>query len=189
MSLTTKEKSKRHRMKKRLIEEGNKLFREWELKKLEQSSCTPKEVKASIDAMITLPEGWTEEDYYSAQTSLNTFRRELYGEGGLDLQQDINVVRKTPKKSIAATRTMKKAYTALVQTLELASVDPNDEAAAVVQMARYVGRKLTRQGNVAQSDANAFCLAVLSDNYLKPGWLEEYMQNLVMKNCPNLGLQ
>ncbi|MCQ2363569.1 MAG: hypothetical protein MJ041_04490, partial [Acidaminococcaceae bacterium] len=52
---------------------------------------------------------------------------------------------------------------------------------------RYVGRKLIKQGEVAQNDANAFCLAVLSDNYLKPNWLEEYMQKLVMKNCHNLG--
>ncbi|MBQ0108128.1 MAG: hypothetical protein KBS34_03250 [Phascolarctobacterium sp.] len=182
-----KEYSKRYRMKKKLIEEGNKLFREWELKKLEQSSRTPREVKASIDALLVLPEGWTEKDYRSVKTKLGNFRRELYGEGNLDLQQDIVAVRKTPKESLKATKTMKKAYTALVQTLELASDDPNDEAAAVIQMARYVGRKLYKQGNVAQNDANAFCLAVLGHDYFKPKWLEEHMQKLVEKNCHNLG--
>lgn len=189
MVLDNKERCRRYAMKKKLIEEGNKLFREWELKKMEQSSRTPREVKASIDALIALPKNWEKEDYQDAKSKLNSFRGELYGEGNLDLQQDIEAVRKIPKASAVATKKMKKAYTALIQVLELSSSDPYDEAAAVIQMARYVGRKLIRQGEVAQNDPNAFCLAVLSDNYLKPDWLEDYMQKLLIKNCHNLGFK
>lgn len=187
MNFSNTERCQRYRLKKKLIEAGNKLFREWELKKMEQSSRSPREVKASIDALLALPNNWDQKDYRNAKSKLNAFRGELYGEGSLDLQQDIAAVRHTPTESVRATKTMKKAYTALVQTLELASSEPCDEAAAVLQMARYVGRKLIKQGEVAQNDANAFCLAVLSDNYLKPNWLEEYMQKLVVKNCHNLG--
>ncbi len=189
MNFDNRERQKRYRMKKKLLEDGNKLFREWELKKMEKSSRSAREVKASIDAMIALPKDWTEKDYRSAKTNLSTFRFELYHEGNLDLQNDIAAVRPTPAESEHTTRKMKKAYTALVQTLELASSDPYDEAAVVVQMARYVGRKLFKQGEVAQNDPNAFCLALLPQNYLKPQWLEEYMQNLVIKNCHNLGFK
>ncbi|MCQ2362003.1 MAG: hypothetical protein MJ048_03090, partial [Acidaminococcaceae bacterium] len=153
MVFDNKERQKRYRLKKMLIEDGNKLFREWELKKMEQSSRTPREVKASIDALLALPNNWDQKDYRNAKSKLNAFRRELYGEGNLDLQQDIAAVRSTPTESVRATKTMKKAYTALVQTLELASNNPYDEAAAVIQMARYVGRKLIKQGEVAQNDA------------------------------------
>lgn len=187
MIFTHKECGQRYRLKKKLVDAGNKLFREWELKKLEQSSRSPREVKASIDAMIALPKNWTEKDYRNAKEKLSAFRMELYGEGNLDLQQDIAALRPTPAESTRATKKLKKTYTALVQTLELACSDPYDEAAAVIQMARYVGRKLYKQDKVVQNDANAFCLATLSNDYLKPDWLEEYVQKLLEKNCHNLG--
>ena len=189
MNYNASERAKRYRMKKKLLEDGNKLFREWELKKMEKSSRSAREVKASIDAILALPKEWTEKDYRNAKTSLTSLRFELYHEGNLDLQNDIAAVRPTPAESERATRTMKKAYTALVQTLELASSDPYDEAAAVVQIARYVGRKLFNLKEVPHNDPNAFCLALLPQNYLKPDWLEEYMQNLVVKNCHNLGFR
>ena len=188
MNFTHKECCQRYRLKKKLVDAGNKLFREWELKKLEQSSRSPREVKASIDAIIALPKSWTEKDYRNAKEKLSAFRMELYGEGNLDLQQDIAALRPTPAESTRATKKLKKAYTALVQTLELAASDPYDEAAAVIQMARYVGRKIIKEHKeIPQNDPNAFCLAVLPDNYLKPKWLEKYMLNLITKNCHNLG--
>lgn len=189
MAYDNKERCKRYTLKKKLLDAGNKLFREWELKRMQKSSRSPREVKASIDAMLDLPRDWTETDYNNVKAKLSAFKNELYGEGDLDLQDDIAAVRKTAKDRDRATKTMKKAYTALVQTLELASGNPNDEAAVVLQMVRYVGRKLFKKGKIIRNDANAICLASLSNDYLKPKWVETYMQKLLEKNCNNMGFE
>ena len=90
---TSKERQKRYRLKKKLQDAADKIFRTWELGKSRTSSHTPREIKTALDNIINLPYNWTEEDYKQAKLSLSTYRTNIFLENDTDLQQDISATR------------------------------------------------------------------------------------------------
>ena len=179
-----KEYAKRFRLKKKLKDLADKIFRTWELGKSRSSSHTPREIKTALDNIINLPYNWTEEDYKQAKLSLSTYRTNIFLENDTDLQQDISATRTDKQEAKKATDKMKKAYTAMLQTLELATDDPVDEAAAILQVARFVARRLAKEKEqIPENDATAYCLATLPRSYQKPDWVKPHITNMIDFNC------
>ena len=186
MILSHSECAKRYRLKKKLIARADNMFRTWQVGLMHKSTRTPREVQAALDDIIALPYGWNKNDYDNANNNLSFFQTNLFMEDNVDLQKDITSNQANPVVAKRSVKKMQNAYTAMVQILELAKEDPADEAAAVLEVARYVARKILKKGNVPKSDAVAFCLSLLPKSYIKPKWLENYMDKLVKKNCKNL---
>lgn len=177
---------KRYRLKKKLETRAANILDLWQVGKMGKSSRSIKEVKTALKKITCLPYKWTDEDYDKAKNELSVFQTNLFSEHDLDLQKDIAVVRNNPTETEKATQKMQKAYVAALQTLELATDNPAEQAAAIIQMARFVGRRLAYEKEIPQSDAVAFCLSLLPKSYIKPDWLLPYMETLVKKNCENL---
>ena len=186
MKFEQKELAKRYRMKKKLQLEAVQILNSWQLEKMSKSSRTPREIKAALDKIVALPFNWTEKQYTDAKRELSLFKYNLYLESNADLQKDIEIIKKNPVLSKRSTQKMKKAYSAVIQTLELATNDVLDEATAILQVMRFLGRKIAKLPAIPESDAAAFCLATLPKSYVKPEWLASYMGKIVENNCKNI---
>lgn len=177
MQFDNKERCRRYAQKKKLKARADYIFRSWQLGVMDKSNRSPREVKASLDNIIALPYDWTEADYTTALNALSNFSTNLFLEDNVDLQKGLH------------SRTIKKAYTTMVQTLELATTNIEEQAEAIWQIASFVGRKLIKQQNIAKSNPNALCLATLPKSYRKPDWLEQHMQKMIEDNCRNVKIE
>jgi len=161
---------------------ADQTYREWQIRSDMDVNINPTEVRAILDKAVDLPSGWTDEDYRSAQHRIRQILLELY-DNPHQLSNDVHEGRNfsdefriTPDplglmKSQKAAE--KKAHTLaahIISALKLSECKESDQAAALMEAVRFVGRSLVTSRNVPKSDAVAMCLASIGPQYDRPEW-------------------
>lgn len=67
----------------------------------------------------------------------------------------------------------------LISALKLSACNEADQAAALMEVARFVGRTLTNNRDVPCSSATAICLATIAPIYPRPDWFAEKLADTV----------
>jgi len=192
MALSNTEKQERFRKKEELKKFANNIFRDWQLMGWRHSSRTPEEVREYLEKIADLPSGWTKDDYNLAVKTLENFRLELYHGNPYLLQNDVYAGRDSienlmttsnPTQLIAdqkkAVENMKALAAHVMSAINLAGGQTSDHAAALMEVARHIGRSLVKENKVPKSKATAMCLATIGHQFERPDWLiEELTQAL-----------
>lgn len=192
MALTNNEKQLRYRKKEELKQYANNIFKDWQLLRGLDTSRTPKEVRSYLDSIINLRSGWTADDYNRAVKTLENFHKEFYYGNRHLLKNDVENARNSieeftvssnPKQWLSdakiATINMQKLSAHIISALELASGQASDNAAAILEVNRYVGRTLLNEKNVPRSNATAMCLASIYPQYERPDWFVEQLAQVL----------
>lgn len=195
MSLTTREKNARRLKKAKLQAKGEKIFNDWLTGFSANSTISPRTVKNTIKRIVALPRGWSKEEYALATRALSDYSFEILFKTGTALEQNIdagrgvNIKRSALKKrpiplsdAERARAVMQKTCGLIVAALDLANQSPVDEAAVVMEIARYVGRKLQKMGDLPEAEATAYCLATLPAPGQRPEWVHEVATEFIRKN-------
>jgi len=186
--ITNSEKQVRFRKKEDLKRYADKLFREYSWR---DSSRPQEEIRTFLDKTTDLPFGWTNEDYERAVKTLNQFCNEFY-DNPHRLENDVKEGRNTWNEFITAPdphKLMKDEKEAIekVQTLsahiisalKLSGCRDSDQAAALMEAVRFVGRSLTNNLEVPKSQATAMCLASIGPQYDRPSWFLDILSNTI----------
>ena len=184
MALSNNEKQLRYRKKAELKQYADNIFKDWQFLKGRDTSRTPKEVRAYLDSIINLRSGWTADDHNRAVKTLQNFHTEFYYGNPYLLKNDVEDARNSIEEFMAssnsrqwlsdakkATSNMQKLSAHIISALELAEGQASDNAAAISEVMRYVGRTLLNEKNVPISNATAMCLASISEQFERPDWL------------------
>jgi len=189
MAITNKEKQERFRKKEELKKFANRIFRDWQIIGWRNSSRTPEEVQKFLDLTVDLSSGWNKDDYNNAWKALQNFQLELYDNPHL-LQNDVYMARDSvndfrntpnPKQYIAdqkkALQNVKALSAHIIAAMDLAGGTVSDNAAALIDVVRFIGRSLVNETEVPKSNATAMCLASIGQQYERPDWfIEELTQ-------------
>lgn len=141
---------------------------------------------------MDLKPNWADVDYNSALKALNAFQLELY-DNPHSLKNDVYRGRDSienlentndPKRLIAeqkkAVENMKNLSAHIISALKLAGGSSSDNAAAIIEVFRFVGHSLIKETKIPRSQATAICLAILGPQYEKPEWLFEELGEILV---------
>lgn len=186
--ISNADKQTRFRKKEQLKNRANNIFREWQLKPWKWGSTTPQNVQYSLDKTIELPSGWTDEDYTRAERALEQLYADLFFTTD-QLKNDVdarwNPFRTTsnPIKDIfdnkAAIENARALAAHLISALKLSNCNNTDQAAALMEALRFVGRSLATNNDIPRSQATAICLASIGPQYNRPDWFAEELANTI----------
>ena len=131
------------------------------------------DIRKTPDEIADLKQNRTEKDYESALKAPESFQLELY-DNPYSLENDVYKGRDSienlrttndPKKLMAeqkkAAENMKNLSAYIISALNLAGGTSSDNAAAIVEVLRFVGHSLIKEAEIPRSKATAICLAVL----------------------------
>ncbi len=180
--ISNADKQARYRKKEQLKRHAENIYRNWELSiKRYRSNRVPEEVRDCLEKAIELPSGWTEEDYTYALIKLEQYKADL--DFAVDqIANDINgpfpdeeflntadPVRYVAdhKASIEKARALSSH---LISALRLSNCSDSQQAAALMEALRFVGRSLLSNREVHCSQATAMCLASIDSHYDRPEW-------------------
>ncbi|MCL1817791.1 MAG: hypothetical protein FWG35_02590 [Spirochaetaceae bacterium] len=183
MTISNTEKQARFRKKESLKRYADEVFRRtprvlagWKVTDIDG-------FRAALDKVADLPSGWTEEDYQQAMKKLEHMGLEQFDNPHLlendvhdglhrefmTTQDTLNFVEKN-KEAIRRTY----ALAAHIQsTLELSGLSDTNQAAAVMEVVRFIGRSVTRGSEISKSRAITMCLASIGHQYARPDWFAE----------------
>lgn len=182
--ISNADKQARFRKKEQLKRYIDKIFREWEGSPGRwRSKRTPEEVRHALEKAVELPSGWTDEDYEYATKRLGQYHLDLISSVD-QIANDIDgdraahlgefVTTSDPFKFIsdnkAAIENARALATHLISGLKLSNCSPEDQAAAVMEVMRFVGRSLVSSRAIRCSQATAMCLASIGPSYDRPEW-------------------
>lgn len=182
--ISNTDKQDRFRKKEQLRSWADKTFRQWEISiGRHREIRTPQDVRLALEKAIELPSGWTEKDYELAKKKL--------GQCQLDLMSAVDQIandvdgaweshslefRTTPDPAKfiadnkAAIAKAKVLAAHLISALKLSGCNDPDQAAALMEAVRFVGRELAGNREIRRSKAVAICLASVGPQYDRPGW-------------------
>ena len=194
--MSNAEKQMRFRKKEELREYAHNIFRDWQFSSNARlAHNSPKEVRTYLDNIINLPSGWSADDYNRAVTTLQNFHTEFYFGNLHQLKNDVESARNSidnfressrPQQWAAdvkkATYNMQKLATHIISTLDLTGGTVSDNAAAIMEVMRYIGRTLLNEKTVPRSNATAFCLASIAPQFERPGWFAESLTEALALN-------
>ena len=185
-NISNAERQARFRKKDELKRYADKIFRECSLHRMTKP---PQEIRLFLDKTIDLPSGWTNDDYEQAVKTLNHFHLEFY-DNPHQLANDVregkdskNVFMTTPdpSKFIAEEKdAIKKAKilsSHLLSALELSGCPDSDQAAALMEAIRFVGRSIASSRIVPKSQATTMCLTSIGPQYNRPVWFISSLVN------------
>jgi hypothetical protein len=192
MAISNTEKQERFRKKEELKKYANNIFRDWQFMGWSDTSRTPQEVREYLEKIADLPSGWNKDDYNQAVKSLETFQKELYFGNPYLLQNDVYAGRDSienlmttsnPAQLVVihkkALENMKALSAHVISAINLAGGTSSDNAAALMEVVRHIGRSLVKENKVPKSKATAMCLASIGHQFERPDWLiEELTQTL-----------
>jgi hypothetical protein len=186
-------KQDRFRRKEHLKRCADQIYRHWEVsigRFLE--TRTPQEVRHALDKAIELPAGWTEEDFKRAEkklgqyhldltSSVNQIANDVDGEWASHSTEsmstpDLATAIANNKAAIGKARDL---ATHLISALKLSSCNDADQAAALMEAVRFVGRSLAGNREIRRSKATAICLASIGPQYDRPEWFAEQLANTI----------
>ena len=180
------ERQARYRKKEELKRYADKIFRECALL---QTTKSPQEIRLFLDKTVDLPSGWTNDDYEQAVKTLNHFHLKFF-DNPHQLANDIKEGRDSvnnfmttpdPIKFIAeekkAIEKVKALSTHLISALEISGCSDSDQAAALMEVVRFVGCSITSNLKIPKSQATTMCLASIGPQYDKPDWFISSLVN------------
>jgi hypothetical protein len=138
---------------------------------------------AQVETAADLPSGWSEEDLKQAEQNINQLYHEFISPRD-DLMTDVmNGARRKIEefvtaydpqkpfsdieKSISKTRAL---ASHLISALELSALSNSEQAAAIMETVRHVGRATASSADIAKSEAILVCLTSLPSHYDRPDW-------------------
>jgi hypothetical protein len=200
MAKTNAEMQARYRKKQELKKFKDKVFKKLQLGlHFHRRRETPDEIHALLQKAASLPSGWNEEDlglakdrimqlYYEFESPRNDLEMDVHNGAGFSEEfvstPDPNKLFSDFNESISKTRAL---ASHLIAALELSALPNHEQAAAVIEAARHVGRAATISGDMAKSDAMMLCQASLPSHYDLPDWfldsLAKWLANLFDKEA------
>lgn len=145
-------------------------------------SITPEDAQYSLDKAIDLPSGWTDEDYERAEQALQQLHTDLCFAGDqlkndVDAGWDSLMMTSDPVKYLsenkAAIEKARALAAHLISALKLSNCNDADQAAALMEALRFVGRSLANNRHIPRSQATTICLASIGPQYSRPDWFAE----------------
>jgi len=194
MTTSNAEKQARFRKKESLKRYADEILREMMRFQGTFMRKSFEELRYTIDKIIELPSGWTDEDYQQAVNNLKRMVVERYDNPHL-LENDVydglnswNEFKTTPdpagftkecKKAIENTR---KLAAHIVSALSLSGLGDALQAAALMEVARFIGHSLISRPKIQKSKAVAMCLAGAGPQYERPEWFAEHLAETLAWN-------
>ncbi len=186
-------KQDRFRKKEHLKRCADNVFRLWEgsIGRYHQSR-TPEEVRHALEKAVELPSNWTEEDYAYAERKLGQYHLDLISPVD-QIANDVNgdwassstefMTTPDPLKYIAnnkaAIENARALAAHLISALKLSNCNDADQAAALMEAVRFVGRSLVSNREIRRSGATAICLASVGPQYDRPQWFAEQLADTI----------
>lgn len=181
MPISNSEKQARFRKKEELKKFAEKTFREWQVMTVIKRE-SPQEVMNLLAKAAELPPGWSDDDLARAEHRVGQLRLDLVT-SNYNLQNDVHAASYSqdefmrtpdPGKFIHDSKmSVSKAYgvaSHLISALQLTELDAAEQAAAVMEVVRYVGRALASSSDIPHSNATTVCLASMPGFYDRPEW-------------------
>ena len=184
MPISNAAKQVRFRKKQELKRFKNRMLEMWRL----NMPFYPRrrnhgEFLAQVEKAAELPSGWDEEDLKQAEQQITALYHEFISPRD-DLMTDVmNGARKKieefasaydPRKpfsdieeSISKTRNL---ASHLISALELSALSNSEQAAAIMEAVRHVGRATASSADIAKSEAILVCLMSLPSHFDRPDW-------------------
>ncbi len=191
--ISNADKQDRFRKKEHLQREAEKIFRMWEssIGRFKEVR-TPEEVRHALEKAVELPSGWTDEDYEFASKKLGQYHLDLissFDQIANDVDGDWNahanefMTTPDPRKFIAdqkaAVENARTLASHLISALKLSNCNDADQAAALMEVVRFVGRSLVSNREIRRSKATAICLASVGPQYDRPEWFAEQLAETI----------
>ncbi|TXH02300.1 MAG: hypothetical protein E6P95_00190 [Candidatus Moraniibacteriota bacterium] len=187
--ISNAEKQDRFRKKENLGFWAEKVFRLWEMSMGPfREIRTPEEVRHALEKATELPSGWTDDDFELAKKRLGQCQLDLLS--GVDqIANDVNghwnvdhsdlMTTPDPVKFIAdnkaSIRKARNLAAHLISALKLSGCNDADQAAAAMEVVRFIGRSLVGSREIRRSNATAICLASVGPQYDRPKWFAEQL--------------
>lgn len=176
------EKQARYRKKEQLRRQADQIVRKWQLEPWKHHLKSLQEVHHLIEAAIKLPSGWTDEDYLNAEKRLYHVYSEIVSPVN-QLSNDVHESRNAFNESITpsdlpkinsdlikAVENTNALASHIISALKLSVCNEADQAAALMEAMRFVGRTLTNSRESSCSQATTMCLATIDRIYERPRW-------------------
>ncbi len=192
--ISNAKKQARFRKKEHLKRCADKIYDQWVRSplKFRYSRRTEEEVRHSLDEAVALPSDWKEEDYESAKKKLGQYHLDLISSVD-QISNDVNgdwasrlgefAITPDPAKYFADNKTRVENAWALashtISALKLSSCNPTDQAAAMMEVIRIVGRSLVSNREIHCSQATAMCLASIGPQFDRPHWFAEKLAEAI----------
>ncbi|HVE43778.1 MAG TPA: hypothetical protein VNC84_01380 [Gammaproteobacteria bacterium] len=187
--ISNTEKQARYRKKEQLKRRGDQILRKWQLEPWKHHQKSLQELHHLIEAAIKLPPGWTDEDYLNAENKLYHVYSEVVSpvnQLATDVRESRNITFESinpsdlPKINADLARAEENTNALashLISALNLSACNEADQAAALMEAVRFVGRNLTNNREVPCTQATAMCLATINPIYTRPSWFTQKIAN------------
>jgi len=197
IQITNAEKQARHRKKEHLKRCADRIFNNWVCSPLRFRQCrrTEEEVRHLLSEAVKLPADWQEADYKFAEKKLGQCELDLRSsvdqianDVNGDWASNIDKFKQTPDpaKFFADHKTAVENAGALashiISALGLSNCNDADQAAALMEALRFVGRSLVSNREIHCSQATAQCLANIGPQYDRPDWFAEKLAEAISQN-------
>ncbi|MBS0649639.1 MAG: hypothetical protein JSR93_00610 [Verrucomicrobia bacterium] len=190
--ISNADKQARFRKKEHLKRRATSIFHEWQFRPDYFKSKTPEDVKHSLDKAIDLPSGWTDKDYERAEQTLDQLRNDFL-RGSDQLTIDIDDARQDlipldPAKLRENDIAIEKARALaahMISALKISSCNDAEQAAALMEALRFVGRSLAIQSDIPRSQATAMSLASIGREYDRPEWFAAKLADTISAQAGN----
>lgn len=191
MALSNNEKQIRHKKLEELKKYGNEVLLRYVLSNdgfSMNSEKTNEEVKAEIENITNLPNGWTEEDFNSAVKRLNNYMNATYenphlmnndiASGHPISEPDFNMMnyKKIEYKAPEVVRNIK-------STLKLSELNKSDQIAVVAEVMRELAKELLDENKIPKTFANATAFSLIGHQYEKPDWTWNILARNLYTQC------
>ncbi|HAT9450113.1 TPA: hypothetical protein JBC47_03435 [Legionella pneumophila subsp. pneumophila] len=185
------EKQARYRKKEQLRRKANQILQKWQLEPWKHHLKSTQEVHHLIEAAIKLPSGWNDEDYKNAEIRLyhvyseivspvNQLYNDVRDNRGMDkspiIPSDLPKLNADLKKAVENTNAL---AAHIISALKLSSCNEADQAAALMEAMRFVGRNLTDTREIPCSQATAMCFATIAPLYARPSWFTKKLAQTI----------
>jgi hypothetical protein len=187
------EKQARYRKKEQLRRQADHLLRNWQLQPWLHHSRSFHDAQCLVTKAIELPSGWIDEDYQIAEVKLKQVEVELFwsvNQISNDVRENRNfsaefIQTPDPFKLGAELDRAIENTTALashiISALKLSACNEADQAAALMEAMRLVGRTLAMSRDIPCSEATTMCLATIGPQYIRPDSFAEKLASLLLK--------
>jgi hypothetical protein len=187
------DKQARYRKKEQLRRRADQILRKWQQEPWKHHLKSPEELHNLIEAAISLPSGWTDEDYSNAENKLYHVYSEIVSPVN-QITNDVNESRNAfdefgkssdPSKFnadlIKAVENTNALASHIISALKLSTCNEADQAAALMEAMRFVGRNLTKSNDheVPCSQATTMCLATINPIYPRPKWFTKNLASII----------
>ena len=191
MALTNNEKQIRRKQLEALKKYGNDVLLHLILSNSHirgEYNKSNEELKAEIDDIVNLPNGWTNEDYKTAEKKIEHLLHAVYENSHL-LRNDINAARNimNPHFDMNELRRAecKASETArnIKSILKLPELTKSDQIAVVAEVMRQLARELLMERNIPITFANATAFSLIGHQYAKPEWVCNILARNLHTQC------